>query len=78
MGSQQKEQPKERNDKACCLEMQVLMRFKRLCVSSSVDKIKAGEKEVEVAKDFARLKGLNVAVIDLKTIQHCENWGGGK
>ena len=41
-------------------------------------KSKAGEKEAEVAKDFARLKGLNVAVIDLKTIQHCENWRGGK
>ena len=50
----------------------------KICVSSSVTKSKAGEKEAEVAKDFARLKGLNVAVIDLKTIQHCENWRGGK
>jgi len=50
----------------------------KICVSSSVTKSKAGEKEVEIAKDFARLKGLNVAVTDLKTIQHSENWRGGK
>lgn len=45
VGSQRKEQPKERNDKACYIwRCQVLMRLKRY-VSSSVTKSKAEERE---------------------------------
>lgn len=79
VGSQRKEQPKERNNKACYIwRCKYWWGSKDMC-EFKCDKIKGWrEREVETAKDFASLKGLNVAVTDLKTIQHCGNWRGGK